>query len=262
MVDLHCHILPDMDDGSPSWDETLQMAEIAVADGISDIVCSPHQCDGFFNVEPRRVREAVTELAARLKREGIDLRVHPGGDIRLQPSLPDDLAADRVNTIGDGGRYLLVELAPDLFPPGVEETFFALRLRGYVPILTHPERNAAIQAEVQVLESLVQAGVLLQVTAGAFTRRFGVDGRRCARRIARRGWLHIVASDAHDAEDRAPALSEARRQVETEYGVEVAELAFCTNPSHVLAGGAVALENPPRPRPLENWCRRLLRTAR
>lgn len=202
MIDLHCHLLPGLDDGPASVEDSLAMARAAVSAGISGVVCTPHQFDGRYANPRRRVLEAVESFRAALAREKIPLEIRPGAEVRLHPELIGRLDRGEILTYGDAGRAILVELPHEAVPPGARELIFQLRLKGLTVVLAHPERNRVFLAEPERLEEFAGGGIVLQVTADSLEGGFGPDVKKLAERILGDGFDVVVATDAHRASGR------------------------------------------------------------
>lgn len=209
MIDLHCHLLPGIDDGASDLAVSLEMARIAVADGITTIACTPHIYPGLYENTAAGIRAAIKSLQAELDQAGIALRLVDGADIHLAPDLLSGLRADRLPTL-NRTRYLLLEPPHHVAPPRFEEQVFILLANGYVPLITHPERLTWIEDHYPVFLRLVCAGAWLQVTAGALTGRFGRRPRYWSQRLIDEGPVHIIASDAHSVHRRPPIMAEAQ----------------------------------------------------
>ena len=244
MIDLHCHILPGLDDGPISAKEALEMCRIAVDDGIQTIVATPHMLNGMFSVDRQAILEGVQELSQVLRQESIPLRLLPGADVHLDPSMPSYLEQGKLVTLADLGRHLLLELPQDIVPKGLGELLFQVQLKGVTPIITHPERNIAIEQNPAVLNDLIRAGSLTQITAGSLTGVFGSRVRRCTLRLLEARAVHLVSTDAHNPGRRSPRLSKARRVVEEELGGEEAERIFVERPARILEGAHVEAPEP------------------
>jgi len=244
VIDLHCHILPGLDDGPLSAAESLEMCRIAVEDGIRTIVATPHMLNGMFPVDRKAILQGMEEFSGLLYRESIPLRILPGADVHLDPSVPDLLDRGALVTVADLGRHLLLELPQDIVPEGTADLLFQVQLKGVTPIITHPERNIEIQQDPGILDDLVRAGSLTQVTAGSLTGDFGSCVRRCSLRLLESGTAHLVSTDAHNAGRRSPRLSEARRVVEEKMGRAEAERVFLERPERILQGGCVEVPEP------------------
>jgi protein-tyrosine phosphatase len=234
VIDLHAHILPALDDGPRSMGESVALCRALVEGGVVCAVATPHMFDGVFDVPPEAVYGAVRALAARLAAEGVPLRVLPGADVRADVRVLDAARAGALVCMGR--RYVLLELPGDLVPPGFDWFLFELGRAGYTAVLTHPERCGAVQADLAVLEDLVDGGVLVQVSASGLTGDFGRRVRGAARRMLRRGLVHCLASDCHDLRRRPPRLAEAVAEAARIVGPEAAGALVEANPAAILAG--------------------------
>jgi protein-tyrosine phosphatase len=256
VIDLHCHLLPGIDDGPPTLDGSLELARALVADGIEVVAATPHVRDDHPSVVPGELAGRCAALRAALAADGIELDVVPGGELDLARGLeasPDEL---RLISYGQTGRYLLVETPYAGLSSLFEEQLFELELLGFRLLLAHPERNPTFQEDPERLAEIASRGVLLQVTASSLVQndRRSRSGR-LARALVRRGLAHVIASDAHGPwVDRAPisdAVEVARR-----LAGEHAESMACDTPAAILAG-----EQPPSlsatPPRRGGWLRRL-----
>jgi protein-tyrosine phosphatase len=237
-VDIHCHILPGLDDGARDWDESLAMAQLAVADGTSTIIATPHQLGGYGRNQRDAIRLRVGELKKRLADAGVPLIVRQGADVRVEDQLVEQLLSGTVLTLGDHGRHVLLELPHELYLP-LELVVERLARHDIVAILSHPERNEGILRRPEVLDSLVDAGCLLQITAGSLCGSFGKPCRRLAELLVARGLAHFVATDGHGAKARRPLMRRAYERVIELVGVEMAAALCCHNPALVAAGQPV-----------------------
>ena len=212
MVDLHCHILPGLDDGPPDMETSLEMAQLAVADGIDTIVATPHVLSGK-PLPAAQIRAATQALNETLRQREIELVVLPGAEVEMQARLPELVRTGQIMTPGDKGKYLLIELPFMGIPRLLEQMCFELQVTGITPILAHPERTELGGRKPQILEALVERGCLLQVNAGSVLGRNGRQSRRVALDLLRSGLAQILASDAHDPYYRPPELSTARTEL-------------------------------------------------
>lgn len=232
MVDIHCHILPGIDDGSKSWEMTAEMCRMSAADGVTHIVATPHSNDTY----PYH-RDRFTEMLGQL---------HDAGDGKLTFSLgcdfhfsydniQDALANPRRYTIGDT-QYLLIEFSDYGIPPSVKNDVFSIMSSGMVPIITHPERNQVLLKNPDMVLMLVEHGCLVQVTANAVTGAWGGKSKKMVEWLLKRQAVHIVASDAHDPVNRTPIMSQAREVVAKFAGAAVAEALVTHNPAAIVDG--------------------------
>lgn len=258
MIDLHCHLLPGIDDGSPSMGVSIAMARAAVEGGVDAIVATPHVSRRYAN-DAASVAQRCAELQRALDDAGVALRVHSGAEIShaVVGELGDD--ALRASALGGGG-YVLLEPPYTGPAPFIDRMVGRLHAKGFGVVLAHPERSGAFQRNIEVLEGLVDAGVLCSVTAGSISGQFGGTVKRFAQELFARGLVHNLASDAHDAEHRSPALRPALDKAVAELpGLEHA-LGWLTVevPLAILAGEEVQGSPPviePR-RGLLGWLRR------
>jgi len=234
VIDLHCHILPGLDDGARTMDEAISMARIAAADGIGTLVASAHITPGVYDNSPDRIVSAAGAFEERLKEEGIPLRIIPGADVRMTPEMLDD---DGLRLcINRDTPYLLFEFPHDLIPPGSDRLIEALRGRGLVPVITHPERNSAFQREPEKLGRFIKLGCLVQITAMSLTGGFGSRAQTVAERFLKDGRAHLIATDAHDTVKRPPILSRALRRAEELVGIGAARAMVFETPEKIVKG--------------------------
>lgn len=208
MLDLHAHVLPGLDDGVRSLDEALELVRAEAAEGITAIAATPHVRDDY-PTSAAQMEAGVDALRAAIDRNGIPVQILCGGEIdlhRLWQLHPDEV---RRFTIAQTGRYLLVETPYRSWPRVIERACSLLRGRGITPLLAHPERNPTVQDSPALLERLVEAGVLVQVTSGSIDGRLGPASRFCAQQLLERGLVHVIASDAHGPQTRAGGMASA-----------------------------------------------------
>jgi len=220
LIDLHIHILPGFDDGAGDLEEALTMARRACDDGISAVVATPHVITGLYSPSKEKILAAVGRFNDILHDNGIPLDILPGSEYRLEPDLPERATRGELLTLNDTGRYLLVELPAAFFPSYTKRVVYELLLRGIVPVIAHPERNAAFIKDPSLLHDLVARGALVQVTAGSVTGLFGSSAAGAAKVFLEHGCAHFIASDAHSSRGRVPVLSPAVREVEKILGEE------------------------------------------
>jgi protein-tyrosine phosphatase len=235
MIDIHSHILPGLDDGAKSLQESVAMLRIAARSGTTDIVATPHS-NLEYSFDPAEVTRKIAELAAAA---GPEPRIHRGCDFHLSYENIQRAVAEPARFTINGRRYLLVEFPDLLIFKTSGEIFDMLLASGIIPIITHPERNYLLQQRLQELENWVEKGCLLQITAQSFLGRFGRHAKDFADLLMRRGLAHLVASDAHDAEDRPPDLSGAFEYLSRKHGEETADRVLVANPRCVLEGAPV-----------------------
>ncbi len=233
MIDLHCHLLPGIDDGPPDEATSLAMARIAVADGIRTTACTPHIYPGLFENDGVGIKARIADLRRHLRDEGIELELTIGADAHLTRELLDRLKAGTAPTLA-GSRYFLLEPPHTLAPPRFAEAVFDFVSAGYVPVITHPERLTWIKQHYAVFAALVQSGAWMQVTAGSLCGRFGKVARYFGQKMLDDGLVHILATDAHGTRHRSPLLAEGRRAAEKWVGAEEAQRLVVERPQAIL----------------------------
>ena len=233
MIDLHCHLLPGIDDGAPDLDTSLEMARMAVADGIRTVACTPHIYPGVFMNTGPGIRQAVAALQQVLDGAGIALRLVVGADVHVVPELLDNLRSGLAPTLG-GTRYFLLEPPHHVAPPRFAEFVFSLIAAGYVPLITHPERLTWIEDHYATFCALADQGAWLQVTSGALTGRFGPAAKYWGERLLDEGRVRVLATDAHSTRRRAPLLAEGRQAAERWVGEAESWHLVETRPAGIL----------------------------
>lgn len=213
MIDLHCHILPGLDDGPGSFEESLAMARMAAEDGVRVIVATPHVDEQYAYPAPELIRELTARLNEMIESDGLPLRVLPGAEVRAAPELVEALQAGRVMTVADQGKYVLVELPFAGHAVYAGDLFFRMQVAGYTPILAHAERIEWLRRHPDLLQQFKDRGVRVQINAESVSGRAGRGLRLEALRLAKEGLADVLASDGHSATRRKPLLSVAQRNL-------------------------------------------------
>lgn len=201
VVDIHCHILPGLDDGSPDMATSIVMARLAVSAGITTVIGTPHWLEDEHETDPERIRQSAGDLQAELTSRAIPLTILPGNEAFICPDLPDRVKRGDVLTLADRGTHLLMELPVEDLPTYVDDVIFRLQLLGIIPVLAHVERYACIRSDWHILERWIQHGCLAQINASSLDRTTGDD---VAQDLMDRGLIACTATDAHDATHRVP----------------------------------------------------------
>lgn len=201
VVDIHCHILPGLDDGSPDMPTSVAMARLAAAAGISTVIGTPHWIEDEHETDPAKVRQTARDLQTELNSLAIPLTVLLGNEAFICPDLPDRVKRGDVLTLADKGTHLLLELPYEDLPTYVDDVIFKLQLQGITPVLAHVERYAYVRSDWHVLDRWIQRGCLAQVNASSLDRGRGDD---LAQDLMDRGLIACTATDAHDATHRVP----------------------------------------------------------
>lgn len=221
MIDLHCHILPGIDDGPKTMEESLQMVKEAAKQGIHTIVATPHHQNGKYQNEKQIILHHVDKLNALLKDQEIAVKILPGQEIRLYGELIQDYDSGTILTKNETGKYILVEFPSNHVPRYTESLLYDIQLKGLIPIIAHPERNTEIIERPGLLYDLIKKGALSQVTAASLTGEFGKKIKKFSMQLIEHNLAHMIASDAHNTTSRSFKLREAYDVLEKEFGTDM-----------------------------------------
>jgi protein-tyrosine phosphatase len=235
MIDIHHHLLWELDDGSKSVENSIAMAQIAAADGITHIVCTPHANEQYA-YEPTVIAEKIAVLQRALDEAGVSIKLGHGCDFHMSYDNIQEAKTDPTRFSINGFGYLLIELPDYGISQALTETLYQLRLAGLTPILTHPERNATLQADQQRMVEWLQGGLLIQVTAGSVLGHMGKVAQRVAHQLLANRWVHFLATDAHNITSRPPKMREAYEMVVERYGQDYAHAICVSNPLAAFMG--------------------------
>ena len=220
MIDLHCHILPGIDDGARNLSQALVMARAAVADGITHAVVTPHMHIGRYANSRESIARACAAFRQSLFAENIALSIGVAAEIRICAELPVLLDQRELPYLGEwhGYKVLLLEMPHSHIPPGIQSLFKWLLRRRIRPMIAHPERNKEIIRDFSKAVRLIEGGCLFQVTAGSLAGRFGDGAKTRSHQLLKAKLVTVLATDAHHEVRRPPVLSEGRRIAETLVG--------------------------------------------
>ena len=259
-VDIHCHLLPGIDDGASDWETTLGMARLAVAEGTRTIIVTPHQLGNFAHNLGDDIRRRTQELQRVLNQHHIPLEVLPGGDVRIEDRMSEQLLSGELMSLGDFRRHVLLELPHELYFP-LEGVLAGLEREGMTGILSHPERNRGLLGEPELLPNLVDQGCLMQVTAGSLMGTFGPNSQKLGEWMLSEGLVHFIATDAHGTRSRRPLMRRAYDRVAELTDTRTADDLCCRNPALVSRGEQVPTGRRARARRNGGW-RGLLRKTK
>jgi len=263
MIDIHHHLLPGLDDGAADLETSIEMARIAVDEGITHVVCTPHASERY-EFHPQRNVELLAELRARLADLKIPLTLGLGCDFHLTYdnilAAQNDPAKFSINGLG----HLLVELPDYGLAGSLTETYYEMQLAGLTPILTHPERNRTLQADRSRMIPWLRGGLIVQVTADSVLGRMGRKAEVMAHELLADRWVHILATDAHGVRNRPPHIREAHALIAKKYGSDYANLLVLDNPRAAFEGKPLPEQEPPMKlyedmKPKASWWQRLFR---
>lgn len=232
MIDVHCHILPHLDDGALDMEEAIAMARQAVNDGIQHIVATPHHRAHHFINERDAIDVAVQQLTQQLEDYNIPLHIYPGQEVRAYRDLLLDYEKGLLQSLNNS-RYLLLEFPSSHVPDVAEEIVYELSLLNVVPIIAHPERNKELASDSTRLKELVGEGALAQMTTSSITGQLGRTIQKKSLAMCREGLVHFIATDAHNVQSRPCVLSEAYRVIDDQLGRKFVDY-YKTNAEHLL----------------------------
>lgn len=236
MIDLHCHILPGVDDGAKNLDEAVEMAKVAECEGIKKIVATPHMFRGHYLSENYEIVQAKNkELNKALRDCQIDIEILPGAEVHISHDLIDKIKKKRKALVLNHSSYMFVEFPSEHVFSGVKEIFFELMSEGITPIIAHPERNSVFRQNPSLLFELVQMGGLVQTNSGSFTRQYGGRTEEGVFRFLDLNLIHFIASDSHSPRRVNMWLSKAVRKVAEKIGEDSALALVNENPEAVIS---------------------------
>jgi protein-tyrosine phosphatase len=244
MVDIHHHLLPGLDDGPKDMETSIAMAGMAAADGITHLVATPH-ANNRYPFDPVEIAERLSALRDALASEGIALTLGSGCDFHLSYENIQDAQQHPEKYSINGRNYLLVELPDFSISKGLDEAFYELRVAGLEPILTHPERNPALQKDATRMEEWLRQGMLVQVTTSSVLGQMGPVAERMAHRMLANRWVHFLATDAHNLKARPPQMRAACELVAKKYGEAYARRLCVENPLAVFEGRPMPQQEEP-----------------
>ena len=243
LCDCHCHLLPAIDDGAKSYEMALEMARSAMDAGVKRIICTPHHLNSVFENPRKAILRHVAGLRTQLAEADISVTLYSGSELHLVPELPAKIEEGEALTYNDRGKAALVELPKSTLAMGTETLLEQLLYRKITPIIAHPERNAVLAAHPERVGEWVSWGCKLQLTAQSCSGDFGEPIQQVCQYWCERGWVHLIASDAHRPHGRSPRKLAIGRDTVAEWlGDNTAELLSVGNPQRLIDGDA--LENP------------------
>jgi protein-tyrosine phosphatase len=233
MIDIHLHILPGIDDGPETMQESLALAKLLVQEGIHSAVATPHYNDKFPPCSAAEIQERVNDMQQELDRYNIPLRLSAGHEALIRPGLIEDIQAGQLATL-NGSRYLLLELWNNAWLPATERVIFELRAFGIVPIIAHPERCHVIQQDTNRLAALLRQGALAQLMASSLIGMQGDTARRTAEILLKKRLVHCIASDAHGVHTRPPCVIQGLQRARQMLGQALVHQMIETLPAAII----------------------------
>jgi protein-tyrosine phosphatase len=243
MIDIHCHILPGIDDGAADEFVSLEMAKLAVSEGITHIVATPHHRNRHWNNPKSEVLLRVKKLNELLKDNQIGLEILPGQEPRIFGEMADEEVSQELVTVNNSKSYILVEFPTHHVPRYAQQLFFDLQVKGVTPVIVHPELNQEIIDHPERLYSFIADGALSQVTAASLIGKNGKKIKKITMQFIDHNLTHFVASDAHNVTKRPFYMQEAFLCLKKQFGRELANI-FRENAELLITGELINQEEP------------------
>ena len=240
MIDIHCHILPDVDDGADTVEDAVEMARLASASGVRAIIATPHSCVPSFppNFKSLSLIDKFRELRNEITAAGIPLKIYSGAEILCTREMPGLLEKGKLLTLANT-KYFLVEFYFNSAPEYINSMLKVVTANGLVPVIAHPERYDAVHDDPYLVEEWNDRGYVVQVNKGSIAGRLGFNAQQSARWILSHGLAHVVASDAHGILKRTPMMDRVYDHLKSELHRGYAELLLEENPRHILCNEPV-----------------------
>ena len=242
MVDLHCHLLPGIDDGSKSMESSLRLACEATENGITHALLTPHHMNGHYVNHKQDVIRETQEFQEQIRKHNIPLTVFPGQEVRINGRLLEALDKNDILFADTAGKYMMLEFPDDDVPHYTKQMIFNLQQRGIIPIIVHPERNTKIMAKPDLIYQLLENGCLSQITASSYVGTFGKKVEKFTRQLIEAGQGYVFASDAHDLPGRKYEMQQAYEKLHREFGQKIVEQ-YQENACLIINGERVPLNN-------------------
>ncbi len=232
-IDIHCHIMPGVDDGSPDMATSLEMLRIADKNGITHLILTPHHKPMHHNVSPEHNVAYRKELQEAAKAEGIKAKLFSGNEIYYSDETMEELIEGKICSLA-GSDYVLVEFHPTNPYKAIQNAVSRVQAAGFIPIIAHVERYSDIVSHPVRVSDLIEMGCFIQVNASSVMGKYGFGISHFTRKLLKQQLIHFIASDAHDTGRRAPQLLDCRNYVERKFGEDYAKKLFFTNPANVI----------------------------
>ena len=258
MIDIHCHILPNVDDGSESLEESIEMAKIAESEGITKIVNTSHCHFDFKYKKGNELKLELEKFNQALKEENINIEVLLGNELYYTRDL-----IERFNELDffsmNNSKYILMEFSPINFPKNIEDVIYEIKIRGYIPIIAHAERYKQVQEDVNIVLDCIKEGALIQVNASSILGKNGEKAEDTSKKLLDNNMVHFVATDAHSSNRRRPLIKDSYNYILKNYGKEVSEKLFIENPTAVIENRDISILNPTKYEEKRSFLKRLFR---
>lgn len=242
MIDLHCHLLPGIDDGSKSMEISLCLAQEAAENGVTHALLTPHHMNGHYINHKQDVIRRTKEFQEQINVHNIPLTVFPGQEVRINGQLLEALDRDDILFADTAGKYMMLEFPDDDVPHYTNQMIFDLQQRGIIPVIVHPERNTRIMAEPDLIYQLLEKGCLSQITASSYVGTFGKKVENFSRQLIEAGQGYVFASDAHDLPGRKYEMRQAFEKLKHEFNQKMVDQ-YQQNAKSIINGENVPLND-------------------
>lgn len=233
MIDIHCHILPQVDDGSKSLEESIEMAKIAQSEGIKNIINTSHYHPDFKYKSGEELRKIIKDFNEKLKMENIDIEILLGNELYFTDDLLCNFEKLEFHSLNNS-KYILVEFSPNNFPKNLVDIVYELNLKNYVPILAHVERYPKVQENPNIIYDCINEGALVQINGASIMGKNGREAEKASKIFLENNMVHFIATDAHSSTKRRPLIKEVYVYISKQYGEETAKKIFKENQQSIL----------------------------
>jgi len=258
MIDIHCHIVPNIDDGAKSLEDALEMAKIAYSEGIRKIINTSHYHPDFKYKKGEELLKSIKEFNYILKSNNIDIEVCIGNELYYSEDIIEIIEQKEFYTLNNS-KYLLIEFPPMRFPKNIVDIIYEIKIRGYIPILAHVERYKEVQENVNLIYECINEGALIQVNASSIIGKNGKEAKQVSEILLDNNMIHFIATDAHSSQRRRPVIKETYKYVSNKYGSKSAEILFIENPSKVIKDEDINIKSPIRYKKPKGFFKNLFR---
>ena len=250
MIDIHCHILPGVDDGAKDLEDSLEMARIAQSEGIKTIINTSHYHPDFDYMVGEELLKELVSFNKILKENNIEVEVLIGNELYYSDNLLEYMDKKEFYTLNNS-KYILIEFAPTRFPKNLCDVVYELKIRGYIPILAHVERYQEVQDNPKLIQEAIKEGAFIQVNASSVLGKGPSECNKSCDALLKHNMVHFIGTDAHGSNRRRPLIKEAYEYVSKKYGEDKANKLFLDNPNSVINNGEInfieeSVESTPR----------------
>src|SRR5665647_359640 len=238
IIDIHSHLLPNVDDGAVDMDMAMEMLRIGVEEGTTNMVLTPHYIQGYYENTKESLLKGVQTIQVLANQAGMKIELYCGNEIHIDDNLIKLIEQGKVLPLNNS-RYLLIEFSMFEIPYYADEILYRIMLKGFVPIIAHPERNMLISKDINIVKRLVERGVLMQVNGDSINGSYGKTVAKSAFEIIKKGLANFVASDAHSNTHKTPGLRKARKNIVNSFNESLAQKIFYENPMKVILNESI-----------------------